>query len=63
MFIEENSDSFSATRMRDMLDVSARGLRAYRSRPASQKQRTDMVVLAHMGLSGFYFSTFPFCIN
>ena len=31
----------------DVLDVSARGLRAYRRRPASQRQRTDMIVLAH----------------
>jgi transposase InsO family protein len=34
--------------MCDVLDVSGRGLRAYRSRPASQRQRTDMVVLAHI---------------
>jgi transposase InsO family protein len=34
--------------MCDVLDVSSRGLRAYRSRPASQRQRTDMIVLAHI---------------
>ena len=28
------------------MDVSPRGLRAFRSRPASRRQRTDMVVLA-----------------
>jgi len=27
------------------MNVSPRGLRAYRSRPASRRQRTDMVVL------------------
>lgn len=31
-----------------MLDVSVRGLRAYRNRPASQGQRTDLVVLVHI---------------
>lgn len=47
-FIEENTDTFSAKRMCDVLDVSERGLRAYRCRPASQRQRTDMIVLAHI---------------
>lgn len=47
-FIEEHRHAFSAKRMCDLLDVSARGLRAHRSRPASQGQRTDMVVLAHI---------------
>ena len=47
-FIEENTDIFSAKRMCDVLDVSERGLRAYRNRPASQRQRTDMVALAHI---------------
>ena len=30
------------------MDVSARGLRAFRSRPASRRQRSDMVTLAHI---------------
>jgi len=47
-FIEEHRHAFCAKRMCDVLDVSSRGLRAYRSRPASQRQRTDMVVLAHI---------------
>lgn len=47
-FIEEHRDDFCARRMCDVLDVSARGLRAYRRRPASQRQRTDLVVLAHI---------------
>ena len=47
-FIDEHRDAFCANRMCVVLDVSERGLRAYRSRPASQRQRTDMVVLAHI---------------
>ncbi len=30
------------------LDVSTRGLRAFRSRPASRRQRSDLVTLAHI---------------
>jgi putative transposase len=30
------------------MDVSPRGLRAFRSRPASRRQHMDMVVLAHI---------------
>ena len=47
-FIEEHRDAFCSKRMCDVLDVSGRGLPAFRSRPASQRQRTDMVVLAHI---------------
>ena len=47
-FIEEHRDVFCSKRMCDVLGVSSRGLRAYRNRPASQRQRTDMVVLAHI---------------
>ena len=47
-FIKEQRDAFCAKRMCDVLDVSALGLRAYRSRRASQWQRTDMGVLAHI---------------
>jgi len=47
-FIEEHRDAFCAKRMCDVLNVSHRGLRAYRSRPASQRQRADMIVLAHI---------------
>ena len=34
-FIEEHRDAFCTKRMCDVLDVSGRGLRAYRSRSAS----------------------------
>lgn len=47
-FIEEHGRDFPVNRLCQVLDVSERGLRAYRSRPASQRQRTDMVVLAHI---------------
>lgn len=47
-FIEEHGCKFPINRLCQVLDVSARGLRAYRSRPASQRQRTDLVVLAHI---------------
>lgn len=47
-FIEEHSDSFPANRLCHVMDVSTRGLRAYRSRPASRRQRFDMVALAHI---------------
>ena len=30
------------------MDVSARGLRAFRNRPASRRQRSDLVTLAHI---------------
>ncbi|THD70849.1 IS3 family transposase, partial [Thalassobius vesicularis] len=47
-FIAEHRGSFSTTQMCRVMDVSPRGLRAYCSRPASRRQRTDMVVLAHI---------------
>jgi len=31
-----------------VMDVSPRGLRAFRSRPASRRQRSDLVTLAHI---------------
>ncbi|KEJ87715.1 hypothetical protein DSW25_08915 [Sulfitobacter donghicola DSW-25 = KCTC 12864 = JCM 14565] len=42
---EEHGCEFPTNRL---CQVSERGLRAFRSRPASQRQRTDMVVLAHI---------------
>ncbi len=47
-FIEEHGREFPTNRLCKVLDVSERGLRAYRCRPASLRQRTDMVVLAHI---------------
>ena len=35
-------------RLRDVVGVSTRGLRAFRSRPANRRQRSDLVTLAHI---------------
>ena len=55
-FVEEHSGSFPTDRLCQVMNVSPRGLRAFRSRPASRpasrsasrRQRMDMVVLAHI---------------
>ena len=47
-FVEEQRGAFPVDRLCRVMNVSPRGLRAYRSRPASRRQRTDMVVLAHI---------------
>lgn len=47
-FIEEHRSDFPASRLCDVVGVSARGLRAFRSRPASRRQRSDLVTLAHI---------------
>lgn len=47
-FIEEHIDCFPANRLCKVVGVSSRGLRAFRSRPASRGQRSDMVTLAHI---------------
>jgi hypothetical protein len=47
-FIEEHRFIFSTGRMCRVMNVSSRGLRAFRSRPASSRQRSDMVTLVHI---------------
>ena len=47
-FIAKNAEIFPIERLCQIMDVSPRGYRAYRSRPLSQSQRKDMVVLAHI---------------
>lgn len=47
-FVEEQHGAFPIDRLCQVVNVSPRGLRAFRSRPASRRQRTDMVVLAHI---------------
>lgn len=47
-FVEEQREAFPVDRLCQVMNVSPRGLRAYRSRPASRRQRMDMVVLAHI---------------
>jgi len=47
-FIEDNHKMLPTERLCQIMDVSSRGYRAYRSRPISQRQREDMVLLAHI---------------
>ncbi len=47
-FIEEHLDSFPAKRLCHVVGVSTRGLRAFRTRPASRRQRFDLITLAHI---------------
>lgn len=47
-FVEEHRDQLPVTRLCKIMDVSARGYRAWRSRILSRSQRQDMVVLAHI---------------
>lgn len=47
-FIEEHRKDLCVGRLCRMLDVTSRGFRAWRSRPISQRQREDMVLLAHI---------------
>ena len=47
-FVEEQRRDFPIDRLCQVMNVSSRGLRAFRSRPASRRQRMDMVVLAHI---------------
>ena len=47
-FVEEHHGTFPVERLCRVLNVSPRGLRAFRSRPASSRQRKGMVVLAHI---------------
>ncbi len=47
-FVEERIGAFPTERLCQVMNVSPRGLRAIRRRPASRRQHTDMVVLAHI---------------
>ncbi len=47
-FLEEQNETFPVERLCRVMNVSPRGLRAFRSRPASRRQHTDMVVWAHI---------------
>ena len=47
-FIEEHRKHAPVDRLCQMLNVTSRGFRAWRSRPISQRQRDDMVILAHI---------------
>lgn len=58
-FIEEHGCEFPTNRLCQVLDVSECGLRAFRSRPASQRQRTDMVALAPNLLNRDFHADYP----
>ena len=47
-FVEEHCRHIPVNCFCKSMDVSPRGFRAWRSRPASRRQRTDMVLLAHI---------------
>ncbi len=47
-FVEEHRHELPVIRLCQIMDVSPRGYRAWRSRPMSVSQRKDLVVLAHV---------------
>jgi transposase InsO family protein len=47
-FVEKHRNSIPTDRLCRIVDVTPRGYRAWRSRPASQRQREDLVLLAHI---------------
>ena len=47
-FVEENRGTVPTERLCRIMNVSARGFRAFRSRPIGRSQRKDMVLLAHI---------------
>ena len=47
-FVEEHRNHIPVDRLCHILGVTSRGYRAWRSRPVSQRQRDDMVLLAHI---------------
>ena len=48
VFVEEHRRVIPVNRLCEIMDVSPRGYRAWRSRPACRTQRTDMALLAHI---------------
>jgi len=47
-FVEKHRNSIPTDRLCRIVDVTPRGYRAWRGRPASQRQREDLVLLAHI---------------
>jgi len=47
-FVEDHRSAVPINRLCEIMQVSPRGYRAWRSRPPSQTQRQDLVVLAHI---------------
>lgn len=48
IFVEEHQKHMSVDRLCRILDVTSRGYRSWRSRPVSNRQRQDMILLAHI---------------
>ena len=47
-FVEEHRTHVPVDRLCHILNVTSRGYRSWRRRPVSQRQRDDMVILAHI---------------
>ena len=47
-FVEKHRNSVPTDRLCRIMDVTPRGYRAWRSHPASRRQRKDLVLLAHI---------------
>ena len=47
-FIDEHRSQVPVERLCRIMDVTSRGFRAWKSRPVSQRQRDDLVLLAHI---------------
>jgi len=47
-FVEKHRKSIPTERLCRIVDVTSRGYRAWRDRPASRRQREDLVLLAHI---------------
>ena len=47
-FVQEHCSHIPVERLCHIMNVTSRGFRAWRARPASQRQREDMVLLAHI---------------
>ena len=47
-FVEKHRQAISIDRLCRLVNVTSRGYRAWRNRPASDRQRRDMVLLAHI---------------
>lgn len=47
-FVEEHQSKITVERLCDILNVTSRGYRAWRGRSISQRQRDDLVLLAHI---------------
>ena len=47
-FVDEHRHRVSVERLCNILNITSRGYRAWRNRPVSQRQRDDLVLLAHI---------------